>query len=87
MNDYCKDHTKMYGTLCRIDETTQNLDRRINGSIDDIKKHIEHGHSWRIGIIGVAFLLILQIISFAYVYGQLNQKVVHLTNKVWAEEK
>lgn len=87
MNEYCKDHLEMYGTICRIDETTQSLDKRINGSIDDIRKHIEHGQAWRVGIIGVGAMLVVQIIAFAYMQGQLNQKIIHIESRVWAEEK
>jgi len=61
--------------MSAMNEKMSFLDRRINGSIDNIEKHIEHGRSWRISIIGVALMLILQILSFTYIYGQLNAQV------------
>ncbi len=80
----CDQHEKLFGLVSRIDERTISIDKRINGSIDDIEKHIERGTSWRIGILGVAVGLIIQVIAFAYMYGQICQKVFSLEREVFA---
>lgn len=85
--EYCSDHPKLMSTLSRIDERTLNLDKRINGSIDDIHNHIKSGHNWRTSIIAIAVTLIINLLVFAYYYGQLNQKVIHIESRVWAVEK
>ena len=86
MAEHCPQHEELFGLVSRIDERTIAIDRRINGSIDDIEKHIERGTSWRIGILGVAVGLIIQVIAFAYMYGQVCQKVIGLERSVYAEE-
>ncbi len=37
--------------LARIEERLIAVDRRVNGSIDAVEKHIEHGVRWRLGIV------------------------------------
>ena len=80
--EYCQDHIQIKSDIEVIKTTVVNLDKRINGSIDDIQKHISAGQNWRIGIIGVAVMLILQIISFAYLFGHLASVVDDNTKEI-----
>jgi len=52
---YCDGHLEFSNTLVRIEERQIAIDRRINGSIDAVEKHIEHGTKWRLAIV-VAFI-------------------------------
>ena len=63
-----------------IKGTLKSLDIRINGSMDKIAHHIKQGSLWRISIVGVVFAGILQVVSFAYLFGMLTSTVNH--NKV-----
>lgn len=52
------------------------MDKRINGSIDDFRVHVEHGGKWRTLIATIGFALICNIVVFAYMFGQLNKTVL-----------
>jgi len=67
----CKDvHTLMIDTAI-VKERVLAVDKRVNGSIDDIKEHIEHGSKWRLAIVGLASL----IIAGVFWAGNLTEKI------------
>ena len=61
--------------LARIEERQIAIDKRINGSIDDIHDHIKAGDRWRAIIIGIAVSVVIQIVAFSYIYGNLSKTV------------
>jgi hypothetical protein len=79
---FCDQHIELVSTLARIEERVINIDKRINGSIDDIKVHIEHGNRWRLAITSVALSLILAIISGVFAYGKLCGLVEDNTQEI-----
>jgi hypothetical protein len=83
---YCEGHLEFSNTLTRIEERLKMVDLRINGSINDIEKHIEHGAKWRMSIIGVAVGLIIAVIGWVYAYGQIAKQVEVNTEK-WAKQE
>ena len=70
-----RDYPMIQERLARIEERQIAIDRRINGSIDDIKLHISNGQKWRGTILSVCVVIILQFIGFSYMYGSLNKTV------------
>jgi hypothetical protein len=66
------------------------LDKRINGSINDIEKHIERGSAWRIAIVcsavGWIIALAIQVAGFCYMWGQLTKMVEINTGRISAIE-
>lgn len=68
VTDYAED-------IGSIKATLESLDKRINGSMDAVKKHIEQGDGWRKTIIGIICLGIIQVATFSYTWGVLNTKV------------
>jgi hypothetical protein len=68
--------------IARVEEKVVAIDKRINGSIDDIKKHIEHGQAWRIAIVGVSVGLVLQTIALAFMWGKLVNTVEFNTRRL-----
>ena len=82
MKDYCDGHLDFAQTLARVEERVIAIDRRINGSIDDVKAHIEHSGKWRIGIAGVAIGLIVSIMSAVFFYGKLCSVVEDNTEEI-----
>jgi len=54
-----------------IKATLKSLDTRVNGSMDKVKRHIEQGAKWRVAIVGIIFAGIVQVVSFAYLFGQM----------------
>jgi hypothetical protein len=79
---HCPEHDDLLVTITRIDTTLLNVDKRINGSIDDIKKHIEHGQAWRMGIIGVAAMVIIQTLVLSSMWGKLVRTVEVNTGRI-----
>ena len=76
MNDERRrDYPMIQERLARIEERQVAIDRRINGSIDDIKQHISNGSKWRATIFTACIAIILQFLGFAYVYGCLSKTV------------
>ena len=65
-----------------IKTTVVVMDKRINGSIEDIEKHMERGTSWRIAIAGTIVGLIIQIVFFAYLFGNINRQVCVNTERL-----
>ena len=86
------DYPKILEKLARMEERQIAIDRRINGSIDDIKLHISNGQKWRGTILSVCVMVVIQFIGFAYMYGGLsktvsvNEKsVLRILNKIEAQ--
>ena len=69
--EYCPEHHEIRDLLHKIDKTTGELSIRINGSVDNISKHIEHGQAWRIAIASVAIGVIIESLILASMWGQL----------------
>lgn len=59
----------------KLTATVENLDRRINGSLHEMEKHMDSGKGWRMSLIGVIVAIFLQIITFAYLWGGLTEQV------------
>lgn len=66
---------KMAEDIASIKATILAIDRRINGSIDDIKLHIAHGTKWRLSIVGVGAGLLISIMTFMHWSGRLCEVV------------
>jgi len=75
MSEYCKDHVTLCEDMAIVKTTVINLDKRINGSIDDINDHIKNGSKWRLAIIGVSATIIINIFIAVYWYGRLSERV------------
>lgn len=80
--DRRSDGAEIRERLARIEEKVIAIDRRINGSIDDIKTHIEHGNRWRLAITSIAVGLVLSIMSGVYAYGKLCGMVEDNTQEI-----
>lgn len=72
---YEKEIFEMGKTMSRIDACTNNMDKRINGSIDSFVQHINNGHKWRSAILSVSIVVILNVVVFSYVFGRLSKAV------------
>lgn len=65
-------HEEDWGSL---KATVENLDRRINGSLNAISKHMDDGVVWRVAIIGLILSVVMQVVAFAYLWGGLSKQV------------
>lgn len=52
-----------------------NLDKRINGSMGEIEKHICEGVAWHRVIVGVIVSIAIQAMAFAYMFGTISEKL------------
>lgn len=83
----CKFEDRVISMCEDITETktdVKNLSNRINGSIDAFVNHIKSGQKWRTSIIIVALGLIVQVVTIAYMYGNLSKTVI---NNEWIIKK
>jgi len=62
--NHCDSHLEMVKSVAIIETTIVSLDKRINGSLTSIEKHMEQGGQWRIAIIGVSVTLLIQLGGF-----------------------
>jgi hypothetical protein len=90
----CSDHDKLiekidagYEAIHRIDKTTTELSARINGSIHDIEHHIASGQAWRIAIVGSIISIVIQVVSFAYLWGQASRQITINTGRITTLEE
>ena len=73
--EYCESHMEMVKHIAEIRTKLEQIDEKIDLTIQPMKNHIEQGDRWRIAIIGIVFAGILQVITFAYMWGSLNAQV------------
>ena len=59
----------------RLEERQVAIDKRINGSIDDIQTHIGHGGKWQMAVAGVAIILLINIGAELYQYGRICERL------------
>lgn len=72
---YCEAHIDMVTNMTRIDAKLDSIEAKINEHFNVMKEHVEQGNKWRLAILGVIFAGIIQIVSFAYLFGTLNNQV------------
>jgi hypothetical protein len=82
MQEQCPQHSNLMSEIAnlrvataRIEERVINIDKRINGSIDDIHDHIKHGQNWRMSIVGTIVGVLITVGSAIYYYGELKARV------------
>jgi len=66
---------KVSVSQARTEENVLALDKRINGSYDTFCDHVAQGKGWRMAVSGIAVGLIIQIVMFSYVFGNLAKTV------------
>jgi hypothetical protein len=69
-------------TLARIEERLISVDKRINGSIDDITTHIEHGGKWRLAICIALIGLVGVFLTRAVGWGKMEQQIKVNTDRI-----
>ena len=69
-------------TSVRTEEKIVALDRRINGTLLAIDKHINHGHVWRTAIAGLSLTVVVNIVVFAYIFGKQTGILEELKDKI-----
>lgn len=73
---YCDGHLEFSNTLARVEERLIAVDRRINGSIKEVEKHIENSRPRNIAIIGVAVSIFVFLFNLAISLGENHKQIV-----------
>jgi hypothetical protein len=66
----------------RMTAAVENLDRRINGSLHEMEKHMDSGKGWRAALLGVIVAIFLQIVGFSYLWGGMTSMVSSHEKKI-----
>jgi len=96
MEERRKDYINITGKIDNIDSTVTDIkisqarleerqiaiDKRINGSIDDIQTHISHGNKWRIAVVSTFVIIVLNALVGVYQYGRVCERVDALCKDV-----
>jgi hypothetical protein len=72
---YCDNHIDLMQTVARIEERLIAVDKRINGSIDSIEKHIEHGSKWRLTIATIGIGLLVTIFTRFWGWAKFEKQI------------
>jgi len=75
LRSYCDGHLEFSNTLARIEERLIAVDRRINGTMDEIKHHIENSRPRNIALIGALLTIVIFLINFSYGLGQTKKQI------------
>ena len=72
---HCESHLDLVKSVAIIETTIVNLDKRINGSLKSIEKHMDEGIRWRIAIVGVGVTLLVQFMGFIVVGTRFTKQI------------
>ena len=72
---YCDGHQELRDTMIRVEERLIAMDKRINGTIVDVEKHIENSRPRNIAIAGVAITLFIWLFNIAVELGAAKQQI------------
>jgi len=59
-----------------------SLDKRMNGSLDILDKHVNQGHIWRIAILGIIATLFINIVIISNLFGRIQKNVETNTEEI-----
>ena len=66
----------------KMTASIEALDKRINGSLHEMEKHMDEGVGWRVALLGVIITIFIQVGAFLYLWGGLTT-VVNVNTKKW----
>jgi hypothetical protein len=78
---YCEGHQELREIMIRVEERQIAMDKRINGTVDDIKSHINNSRPRNIAIIGVAVTIFIWVFNIAVEAGA-TRKQVEVNTKI-----
>ena len=89
MNRYCDGHQELREIMIRVEERQiaqddkfDALDKRVNGTVDDIKTHIVNSRPRNIAIAGVALTIFIWLFNIAVDLGA-NKKMIEINTQRW----
>ena len=82
MEERRHDYPEIRERLGRIEERLIAVDKRINGSINAVEKHIEHGTKWRLGIVVALIGLVGLAVTRMIGWGNMENQIKVNTNRL-----
>lgn len=79
---FCEGHIQLCEDIAVIKTTVLALDKRINGSVNAIEKHIDNSRGRNIAVFGSIITIILFLFNLAYALG-VNKKQVDINTERW----
>lgn len=81
---FCEGHITLCEDIAIVKTTVLNLDKRINGTIDDVKTHINNSRPRNIAIIGVAITIFIFLFNMAVSLGE-NHRQIQINTEIIKE--
>uniref|UniRef100_A0A6M3JFY9 Uncharacterized protein n=1 Tax=viral metagenome TaxID=1070528 RepID=A0A6M3JFY9_9ZZZZ len=69
------EYTEIIERLARIEERFIAVDKRVNGTMDEIKHHIENSRPRNVALIGTLVTILVFLINFSYGLGQTKKQI------------
>jgi hypothetical protein len=82
MYRYSDGHQELRDTMIRVEERIIAMDKRVNGTVDEIKIHIENSRPRNIAIAGVAISIFVWLFNIAIEMGA-NKKQIEINTQRW----
>jgi hypothetical protein len=82
MQRYCDGHQELREIAIRTEERIISMDKRINGTVDEVKTHIENSRPRNIAIAGVALTIFIWLFNIAIDLGA-NKKMIEINTQRW----
>jgi hypothetical protein len=79
---FCEGHIQLCEDIAVIKSTVLSLDKRINGSIDTIEKHIENSRGRNIAIGSALVSIVIFLFTLAYQWG-ISNKQIQVNTERW----
>lgn len=72
---YCDGHQELREIMIRVEERQIAMDKRINGTVEDIKTHINNSRPRNIALIGLAITVFIFIFNMAISLGENHRQI------------
>jgi hypothetical protein len=83
-SDFCAGHIKLCEDVAVIKTTVINLDKRINGSINEIESHITNSKPKTIAVVGLGITILIFLFNMAISLGE-NHRQIQVNTEIIRE--
>jgi hypothetical protein len=79
---FCEGHQELREIMIRVEERQIAMDKRVNGTVDDIKTHIQNSRPRNIAIVGLAITIFIWLFNIAGDLGAKGRQI-EVNTKRW----
>lgn len=73
--NFCASHIEIVKSVAVIETSIANMESKISATLGSIDKHVSQGNQWRLAIVGVAAMVILQFIGFLNYNSKMSKQI------------